>query len=82
MGCGESNEKLKNIDEKKDNEKNKKIDYNSENVIKGEKRPIPVNEKNRILKKVDTICKILKGNEEGSGFFCKINIKGQEMKLK
>ena len=39
MGCGESNEKLKNIDEKKDNEKNKKIDYNPENVIKGDKRP-------------------------------------------
>ena len=58
-----------------------KKDYNPENVIKGEKRLISFNEINRILKKVDTICKILKGNKEGSGFFCKINIKGKEMKV-
>ena len=46
-----------------------------------EKRPIPLNEINRIQKKGVSICKILKGNEEGSGFFCKINIKGKEMKV-
>ena len=50
---------------------------NPENIKKGKKRPIPVNE---ILEKSDTICKILKGNKEGSGFFCKINIKEKKMK--
>ena len=68
----------KKNDKKKNNEKNKKKDYNPEKTIKEEKRPIPVNE---IIEKSDTICKILKGNEEGSGFFCKINIKGKEMKV-
>ena len=76
-----SNKKQKKTEQKKDNEKNKKKGYNPENIIKGDKRPIPVNEINRILKKLDTICKILKGNEEGSGFFCKINIQGNEMKV-
>ena len=76
-----SNKKKKILIKKKDNEKNKKIDYNPENIIKGEKRPIPFNEIKRIEQKLDTICKILKGNKEGSGFFCKINIKGKEMKV-
>jgi hypothetical protein len=71
----------KKTDKKKDNENNKKKDYNPENVIKGDKRPIPFNEIKRIEQKLDTICKILKGNKEGSGFFCKINIKGKEMKV-
>ena len=56
-------------------------DYNPENVIKSEKKLISFNEINKILKNLDTICKILKGNEEGLGFFCKINIKGKEMKV-
>ena len=60
--------------------KNEK-DYNPENVIKREKKLISFNEINKILKKLDAICKILKGNEEGLGFFCKINIKGKEMKM-
>ena len=59
----------------KENEK----DYNP--VISEEIRGIHVDEVNGILKKLGAICKILKGNKEGSGFFCKINIKGKEMKV-
>ena len=75
----------------KENEK----DYN--HIISGEIRGIHVDKVNGILKKLGAICKILKGNKEenkernkkgnkeknkeGSGFFCKINIKGKEMKV-
>ncbi len=43
---------------------------------------IPFNDVKKIEKKLDTICKILKEEEnDGTGFFCKINIKGKEMKV-
>ena len=67
-----------NENEKKDKKQDK--DYVPKNLIIGERRVIPFNEINRIQKKLDTICKIIKEKENGSGFFCKINIKGKEMK--
>ena len=66
-------------------------------IINRETREIHVDIVNGILQKLGAICKILKGNKEenkernkkgnkeknkeGSGFFCKINIKGKEMKV-
>ena len=57
-------------------------DYIPEKTVDGEKSIIAFDEVNRIQKKLDTICKILRENddENGTGFFCKINIKGKEMK--
>ena len=79
MGTGGSAIKeKKTFNEKKDKKQDK--DYVPENLIIGQRRVIPFNEVKRIEKKLDTICKILKEKENGTGFFCKINIKGKEMK--
>ena len=61
--------------------KKKERDYFPVYTIKGEKRLIPFNEVKRIEKKLDIIYKILKEDcVNGTGFFCKTNIKGKEMK--
>ena len=74
------NEK-KTFNEKKEKDKKKEKDYIPENTIIGKKIVITIEEVKRIEKKFNTICKILKENgENGTGFFCKINIKGKEMK--
>ena len=81
MGTGGSvNQKNKTFNENKEKDKKKERDYIPEKVVKGEKTLKNFNEINRIQKKLDTICKILKEKENGTGFFCKINIKWKEIK--
>ncbi len=74
-------EEKKTFNENKEKNKKKKKDYIPESTIIGEKSVISIDEVKRIETKFNTICKILKENDEnGTGFFCKINIKGKEMK--
>ncbi len=80
--CGSAIKENKTFKEHKEKDKKNERDYIPEDIIIGERRLIPFKEVNRIQKKLDTICKILRENddENGTGFFCKINIKGKEMK--
>ena len=67
----------KTLNENKEKDKKLERDYIPENIIIGEKSVIFIDEIKRIQKKRYNV----KFNDEnGTGFFCKINIKGKEMK--
>ena len=58
----------------------KKYDYIPERFITSNLAPRSFNEYLLIKKKFKAICKILNGEHPGTGFFCKINLNGKEIK--
>ena len=70
--------KLNNSEEKNNTFKN--YDYIPEKCIKTQLQPIPFNDFNLIERKYKSICKILNGDHPGTGFFCKFNINGRQIK--
>ena len=60
--CGSVIKEKKTFNENEKKDKKIDKDYIPENLTIGQKRVIPFNEINRIQKKLDTICKILKEN--------------------
>ncbi len=79
MGTGKSvNKENKTLNENKEKDKKLERDYILENIIIEEKSIIIIDEVKRIQKKQIQYVKF--NGENGTGFFCKINIKGKEMK--